>query len=86
MLTFNRLNEKAVENAGEFELEEEAVVRVMSPEYLAAIMLDTGRIKDFLRINLFLENDLMNIKLLEEILERHNLSKKWKENRHRLSL
>ncbi len=59
---------------------------MMSPEYLAAIMLDTGRIKDFLRINLFLENDLMNIKLLEEILERHNLSKKWKENRHRLSL
>ncbi len=82
--TFNRLTAEAVENAGEFEIEA-TTVRVMSPEYLAAIMLDTARTKDFLRINLFLENDLIDIERLETILERHNLNEKWKENKHRLN-
>lgn len=83
--TFNLLTDEAVKNAYEFELENE-LVRVMRPEHLVAIMLDTGRTKDYLRINLFLENDLVNIKELEETLERHDLSEKWKENKNRLSL
>ncbi len=83
--TFNDLTVEAVLEANQFELEN-TIVRVMRPEYLVAIMLDTGRIKDFLRINLFLENDLVNMKELEEILERHDLNQKWKENKHRLTL
>jgi hypothetical protein len=83
--TFNDLTREAVENANIFELED-TIVRVMRPEHLTAIMLDTGRTKDFLRINLFLENDLVNMKELEEILQKHDLSEKWKENKHRLSL
>lgn len=83
--TFNALTAEAVENAGEFELENE-IVRVMRPEYLTAIMLDTGRTKDFLRINLFLENGLVNMKELADILEKHNLSEKWKANKQRLNL
>ena len=83
--TFNALTAEAVENAGEFELENE-LVRVMRPEYLTAIMLDTGRTKDFLRINLFLENGLVNMKELADILEKHNLSEKWKANKQRLNL
>ncbi len=83
LLTFNNLTTEAVENAGEFELEN-IIVRVIRPEHLVAIMLDTGRTKDFLRISLFLENDLVNIELLKEILERHDLSEKWRENKHRL--
>jgi len=83
--TFNRLTAEATESANEFELED-TFVRVMSPEYLVAIMLDTGRTKDFLRINLFLENDLVNINLVEEIFERHDLTEKWRENKYRLSL
>ncbi len=43
---FNDLTGEAIENANEFELED-TTIRVMSPEYLAAIMLDTGRTKDF---------------------------------------
>ncbi len=81
--TFNNLTAEAVENAAEFELEN-VIVRVMRPEYLTAIMLDTGRTKDFLRISLFLENDLVNMKELEKILARHDLSEKWKKNKHRL--
>lgn len=42
----NLINE-AVIGANEFELSGGVTVRVMSPEYLVAIMLDTGRLKDF---------------------------------------
>lgn len=83
--TFNALTADATENADEFELED-TVVRVVSPEHLVAIMLDTGRTKDFLRINLFLEINLVNMERLEAILEKHDLSDRWKENKHRLSL
>ncbi len=40
------LTSEAVEDANEFELED-TTIRVMSPEHLVAIMLDTGRTKDF---------------------------------------
>jgi len=83
--TFNKLTAEAVKNAAEFEIED-ATVRVMRPEYLVAVMLDTGRTKDFLRINLFLENDLVIMERLEEILNKHGLSEKWKENKRRLNL
>jgi len=83
--TFNELTAEAVENADEFEIED-ATVRVMRPEYLVAIMLDTGRTKDFLRINLFLENDLVNMERLKEILDRYGLSEKWKANKNRFNL
>jgi hypothetical protein len=39
---------EAVIQANEFELSGGVRVRVMSPQYLVAIMLDTGRMKDFL--------------------------------------
>jgi hypothetical protein len=82
---FNDLMNAAVENANEFELED-TTIRVMSPEYLAAIMLDTGRTKDYLRIEMFLQNDLIDFGKLEKILRQHDLSAKWEANKHRLDL
>jgi len=72
------INEAVIE-ANEFELSG-VTVRVMSPEYLVAIMLDAGRLKDFLRINVFLEHDAVNTEDLQIVLEKHNLTEKWREN------
>jgi hypothetical protein len=80
------LIDEAIVQANEFKLGDETVVRVMTPEYLTAIMLDTGRLKDYMRISLFLQHDIVNSGELEIILKNHNLSKKWEENRFRFQL
>lgn len=71
---------EAVNEANEFELIDGTVVRVMSPEYLVSIMLDTGRLKDYLRISVFLQHDVVNLEELQRILTNHNLAEKWQEN------
>lgn len=73
---FNPLNEEAVEHAREFDYAG-VPVRVMSPEHLVAIMLQTGRPKDFVRVARFLETDAFDAELLTEILKRHRLDKEW---------
>ncbi len=71
---------EAVIGANEFELSGGVTVRVMSREYLVVIMLDTGWLKDFLRINVFLEHDAVNTEDLKIVLEKHNLAEKWRQN------
>ena len=44
------------------------------------------RVKDFLRINLFLENELVNMERLKEILDSYGLSEKWQANESRFNL
>jgi hypothetical protein len=71
---------EAVAEANEFELSGGTIVRVMSPEYLTAIMLDTGRVKDYLRIGFFLQHEVVNLEELQRILNKHDLTEKWREN------
>jgi len=71
---------EAVAEANEFKLSGGTIVRVISPEYLTAIMLDTGRIKDYLRIGFFLQHQVINLEELERILDKHDLAEKWREN------
>lgn len=78
--TGKKLIDEAINEANEFELGGGTVVRVMSPEYLVAIMLDTGRLKDYLRIGVFLQHEVVNSKELQRILNEHNLAQKWQEN------
>jgi predicted nucleotidyltransferase len=80
--TFNALTEEAVAQAQEFELDT-VRMRVMRPEHLVALMLDTGRAKDYLRINMFLQMDAVNRERLQSVLQRHGLSQKWAENEYR---
>jgi hypothetical protein len=75
-----KLIAEAITEANEFELSGGTVVRVMSPEHLVAIMLDTGRLKDYLRIGVFLQHDVVNPKELQRILNEHGLTQKWEEN------
>jgi hypothetical protein len=51
---------------------------VMTAEHLAAIALRTGRPKDHNRILQFIEQGVVDRKKLEAIVERHNLTGKWR--------
>lgn len=54
-------------------------VRVMTPEHLVAIALQTGRGKDHIRILSFLESGRLDSGKLRGVLERHNLLQKWRK-------
>lgn len=76
---FNALTDEAVSKAQTIRYER-VPMRIMRPEHLVAIMLDTGRRKDYLRINAFLEHGAVNMRSLNAVLKRHGLMKKWKDN------
>jgi hypothetical protein len=79
---FNALTEEAVEKAQTIKYAGIAT-RIMRPEHLVAIMVDTGRPKDYLRINMFLEQESVKMRQLQAVLKRHDLMKKWKDNEYR---
>lgn len=70
----------AVGEANEFALQGDIIARVMTPEHLVAIMLDIGRLKDYLRISVFLEHEVLDLEKLNTLLAKYNLSRKWEEN------
>jgi hypothetical protein len=53
--------------------------RVMTAEHLMAIALKTGRGKDFIRLEQFVQGKIFDKKKLDEILARHKLVAKWKQ-------
>ncbi|MFN2500236.1 MAG: hypothetical protein ABR557_14230, partial [Pyrinomonadaceae bacterium] len=57
--------------------------RLMRAEHLVAIMLQTGRLKDYMRIAMFLEQKAVDMQSLKAVLSRHGLKHKWKQNEHR---
>jgi hypothetical protein len=54
-------------------------VRVFSPEYLAAIALQTGRTKDKTRLLQFVQASVIQVSLFETILEHHKLLERWRQ-------
>jgi len=56
---------------------------VMPAEHLVAIALRVGRRKDHSRILQFLEQDAVEVKNLETLLERHRLTSKWRDFQRR---
>jgi hypothetical protein len=53
--------------------------RVFTPEYLAAIALQTGRDKDKARLLQFIEARALDRTKFEELVERHGLTDKWRK-------
>ena len=51
--------------------------RVMTADHLVAIALRTGRKKDKIRIEQFIESGVLDAARLDEILTRHGLLAKW---------
>lgn len=74
---FNPLNDEAVQQANNL-VYSGVPVRVMRPEHLMAIMLQTGRPKDLARIARFLEAKAFDEERLVTIVSRHDLNSKWK--------
>lgn len=60
--------------------------RVVRAEHLVAVMLQTGRAKDYSRIIQFLEEDAVELSLLTDVLARHGLNEQWEEFRRRFEL
>jgi hypothetical protein len=79
---FNALIDEAVERADTVNVGQ-TPVRVTRPEHLVAIMLDTGRAKDYARISLFLDSGAVNLDDLTDVLSRHNLGAKWDDYRRK---
>jgi hypothetical protein len=72
------LYNEALEQAVEVKVGE-VKTRVMTAEHLMAIALRTGRGKDLIRLEQFVQSKNFNQKKLDEILTRHNLIAKWKQ-------
>jgi len=75
------LTEEATEMANITDIEG-VQIRVLSPEYLMAVMLETGRTKDFLRAKMFLDQDAVNLDELNILIERFNLETQWLKLKH----
>lgn len=79
---FNPLTDEAVMEAVTVPYGRETA-RIMRPEHLVAIMIDTGRAKDYMRISMFLEQKAVDVEPLNALLEKHGLMQKWRENQRR---
>jgi len=51
----------------------------MRAEHLVAIMLQVGRLRDYARAQMFLEQDVLDPDALADILRRHGLEDSWQE-------
>jgi len=76
IVAYNPLTVEAVQEAQTHRLNQ-TEVRVMSPEHLVAIALQTGRAKDRERIRLLLESNAVDPARLQPILERYGLQERW---------
>jgi hypothetical protein len=73
---FDELIEEAVDEAVTAEYKD-TVTRIIKPEYLMAIMLQTFRPKDRERILKFLEDAEFDKEVLEKVLNKFNLTEKF---------
>lgn len=53
------------------------VTRIFTAEHLCAVALQTGRPKDFLRVEQFVQENQVDLEKLKEITDRHGLREPW---------
>lgn len=73
---YNPLIEVAVSKAVDQEFHD-VVVPVVTAEYLCAIALQTGRAKDYQRVNAFLEAGCVKADVLEKLVRDFALEERW---------
>ena len=76
LLPSDSLGEASIENANTFDFQG-VPARVMTPEYLIAHMLKTGRRKDKTRLARFIEARAFDPAILSSILSEHGLEEKY---------
>ncbi len=74
---YNSLVDEALSHAQEM-MYEDVPARVVRPEYLVAIALQTGRAKDRDRVRILREQAQLDMNVLADILKRHQLDETWK--------
>ncbi len=72
----NALEEEAYLNGAVHDFDGEPV-RVMLAEHLVAIMLKIGRLKDFVRAQMFFSQEAVDRDLLLDVINRHGLAEQW---------
>lgn len=70
---YNDLVEEAVIEAGDATFHGEPV-RILLPEFLCAIALDTKRLKDFFRVASFIEQHAVSKRKLTKLVEKYGLT------------
>lgn len=75
---YNELTMEAVDNSI-YKSYGKNKVKVLRPEYLLAIALQTGRRQDLKKVDVLMNQVKLNEDLLRDILKRHGLHKKWSE-------
>ena len=73
---YNALLEEALKEARE-SLYEQTPTRVLRPEHLVAVAVQTGRDKDRLRVRLLRDQAAMDHSYLQKVLGRHGLLERW---------
>jgi len=79
ILVYNKLTKEALEKA-KVKKYYGVNVKVFRPEYLIAIALQTGRRQDLRKVDMIHEECLIDKVLLNDVLRRYNLKRKWKEH------
>jgi hypothetical protein len=74
---------EAVENAVKVKFEN-TLTFVINPEYLAAMMVEVGRSKDWIRLSDFFSAGVLNVEIFKNILQKHGLMEKWNKGKWRL--
>jgi hypothetical protein len=80
----NDLWKEAIENADKISIGGFAV-SVIGREHLVAMWLFAGRAKDYQKIAMFWEADILDMGNLLDILTRHNLTAKWDKEKWRFN-
>ena len=78
VVVYNDLTLEALDNSIDKQYNKMRV-KVFRPEYLLAIALQTGRVRDLRKIDLLMSETDLNGELLKDILKHHNLYKKWRK-------
>ena len=73
---FNALLEEALKEARD-SLYQQTPTRVLRPEHLIAVAVQTGRDKDRLRVRLLRDQAAMDHSYLQKVLGRHGLLERW---------
>lgn len=74
--TFETVQDEALTHARQVKYGE-TTTKLFSPEYLAAELLRSGRLKDQVRVAALIESGHLDMALFRDILNRHGLAEKW---------
>ncbi len=76
------LDDEALERAVDVEIEMAGgpalKAKCLNAEYLVAIAIKVGRLKDLARVQAFLEQQAVDLPVLKDILTRHDLMNNWR--------